>query len=102
MAEHLTDVAVGPFFTLIAVVGGMWRGVGHLHLCGTVLGVMEVKAVTDVTEQPRGELLLHRFLVMATENKSAAPCVFLNDSHSSATQLVLILRTCAEKRTHLS
>lgn len=75
VAEHLTDVAVGPFFTLIAVVGGMWRGVGHLHLCGTVLGVMEVKAVADVTEQPRGGLLLHRFLVMAAENKSAAPCV---------------------------
>lgn len=75
VAEHLADVAVGPFFTLIAVVGGVRRGVGHLHLCGTVLGVVEVKAVTDVTEQPRGGLLLHRFLVMAAENKSAAPCV---------------------------
>lgn len=75
MAKDLTDVAVGPFFALIAVVGGVWRGVGHLHLCGAVLGVMEVKAITDVTEQPWGRLLFHGFLVMAAEKKQAAPCV---------------------------
>lgn len=65
VAKDLTDIAVGPFFALIAMVGGVWRGVGHLHLCGTVLGVMEVKAVTDVTEQPWGRLLLRGFFVMA-------------------------------------
>ena len=72
MAKDLTDVAVGPFFTLTAVVGGVWWGVGHLCLCGAVLGVMEVEAITDVTEQPWGRLLLHRFLIMAAEKKKAA------------------------------
>ncbi len=75
MAEDLTDVTVGPFFTLIAVVGGVWRGVGHLRLCGTILGIMEVEAITNVTEQPRRKLLLHRFLVMAAEKKKAVSCV---------------------------
>lgn len=75
VAKDLTDIAVGPFFALIAVVGGVWRGVGHLHLCGTVLGVMEVKAVADVTEQPGRSLLLHGFLVMAAEKRKSALCV---------------------------
>lgn len=75
VAEDLTDVTVGPLFALIAVVGGVWRGVRHLHLCGTVLGVMEVEAVADVTEQPWGRLLLHRFFVMAAEKKKATLCV---------------------------
>lgn len=69
VAKDLTDVTVGPFFALSAVVGGVWRGVGHLHLCGTVLGVVEVEAVADVTEQPRGKLLLRGFLVMAAKEK---------------------------------
>lgn len=63
VAKDLTDVAVGPLFALIAVVGGVRGGVGHLHLCGTVLGVVEVEAVADVAEQPWGRLLLHGFLV---------------------------------------
>lgn len=75
MAKDLTDVAVGTFFALTAVVGGVWRGVGHLHLCGTVLCVVEVEAVTDVTEEPRGKLFLHGFLVMAAEKKKAVWCV---------------------------
>lgn len=65
VAKDLTDVAVWPFFTLIAVVGGVWGGVGHLHLCGAVLGVVEVEAVADVAEQSRGRLLLRGLLVMA-------------------------------------
>lgn len=69
MAKDLADVAVGPLFTLIAMVGGVWGGVGHLHLCGTVLGVVEVEAVTDVTEQPRGRLLLHGFFVKTEKKK---------------------------------
>lgn len=75
MAKNLTNVTVGPFFTLTAMVGGVWRGVGHLHLCRTVLSVMEVKAITDITEQPWGRFLLYRFLVMAAEKKKAAPCL---------------------------
>ncbi|TNN54564.1 Leucine-rich repeat-containing protein 43 [Liparis tanakae] len=75
VAKDLTDAAVWPIFTRSAVVGGVWRGVGHLHLCRTVLGVVEVEAVADVTEQPRRELLLRGFLVMAAENKRGAPYV---------------------------
>lgn len=63
VAEDLADVAVGPLVAFIAVVGGVRGGVGHLHLRGTVLRVMEVEAVADVAEQPWGRLLLHRFLV---------------------------------------
>lgn len=75
MAKDLTDVTVGPFFALIAVVGCVWRGVGHLHLCGTVLGVVEIEAVADVTEQPRGRLLLGGLLVIAVEEHKAAPVI---------------------------
>ena len=67
VAKDLTDVTVGPIL-ITAVVGGVWGRVGHLHLCGTVLGVVEVEAVADVTEQPRGQLLLHGFLSV-TERK---------------------------------
>lgn len=70
VAKDLTDVAVRPFFTLTAVVGGVWRRVGHLHLCGTVLGVVEVEAVADVTEESWGKLLLKGFFVMAAEKKN--------------------------------
>lgn len=89
MAKDLTDVAVGPLFALIAMVGGVWRGVGHLHLCRTVLGVVEVEAVADVTEQPWGRLLLHRLLVVAAEKKKAAPCVTDVKCSCTATQLAL-------------
>lgn len=70
MAKDLTDVTVGPLFTLATMVGGVWREVGHLHLCGTILGVMEVEAIADVTEQPWGWLLLDRFLFVAAEKSS--------------------------------
>lgn len=75
MAKDLTDVTVGPLFALIAVVGGVWRRVRHLHLRGTVFCVMEVKAVADVTEQPRGRLLLHGFLSMAAEKQKMTLCL---------------------------
>lgn len=69
VAKHLADVTVGSFFALITMVSGVGRGVGHLHLCGTVLCVMKVEAVTDVTEQPWGRLLLHRFFIDAAEKE---------------------------------
>ena len=65
VAERLADVAVGPLVALAAVVGAVRGGVGHLLLGGAVLGVVQVEAVADVTEQPRGNLLLHRLLVGA-------------------------------------
>lgn len=67
VAKDLTDVAVGPLVALAAVVGGVRRGVGHLHLRGAVLCVVEVKAVADVAEQPRGKLLLHGLLFKTAE-----------------------------------
>ena len=75
VAEGLADVAVGPFLALTAVVGGVRRGVGHLCLCGTVLGVVEVKVVADVTEQPWGSFLLHWFPVIAAVTDKVARCV---------------------------
>lgn len=65
VAENLTDVTVRPFLAFGAMVGGVWRGVWHLSLCGAVLGVMEVETIADVTEQPWGELLFNRLFVMA-------------------------------------
>lgn len=50
VAEDFTDITVGPLFSLAAVVGCVrWR-VGTLCLRGTVLSVVEVKAVADVAE----------------------------------------------------
>lgn len=69
MAKDLADIAIGPLFPLIAMVGGMWRRVGHLRLCGTVLCVVQVKAITDITEHPWRRLPLNRFLVMAEVKK---------------------------------
>lgn len=69
VTEDLADVAVGPLFPFGAVVGGVGRRVGHLRLCRAVLRVVEVEAVADVTEKPRGKLLLCRFLVMAAKKK---------------------------------
>lgn len=71
VAKDLTDIAVRPLFVLVAVVGGVWGGVGHLHLGGTVLGVMEVEAVTDVTEQPWQGFLLLWLLFVATDRKES-------------------------------
>lgn len=67
MTEDLADVAVGPLFSFIAVVGGVGRGVGHLRLCRAILRVVEVEEVADVTEKPWRKLLLCRFLVMAAK-----------------------------------
>lgn len=69
MAEDLADVAVGPFFPLGAVVGGVRGGVGRLRLRGAVLRVVEVEAIADVAEKPGRELLLGGLLVMAATRK---------------------------------
>lgn len=58
MSEGLADITVGPFNGRVAMVGGVWYRVGALSLSGAVLCVVEVKAVTDVTEETRGRLLL--------------------------------------------
>lgn len=58
MSEGLTDVTVGPLVRSVAMVSGVRNRVGALGLGGTVLCVMEVKAVADVTEETRGRLLL--------------------------------------------
>lgn len=73
VAKDLADVAVGSLLALAAVVCGVWWRVWHLHLCGTVLGVVEVKAVADVAEQPRRGLLLDRLLVK-TAKKTKTDC----------------------------
>lgn len=69
MAKDLADVAVGPLFALIAVVGGVRRRIWNLRLCGTVLRVVEVEAVADVTEQSRGRLLLNGLLLQAVQRE---------------------------------
>lgn len=58
VSERLTDVAVGPLVGRVAVIGGVRYGVGALGLSGTVLGVVEVKAVADVAEETGGHLLV--------------------------------------------
>lgn len=72
--KHLTDLTVGPFLAPAAVVSGMGRVFRHLCLSGTVLCIMEVKAVTNVTEEA-GFLLGLLLLVIATnvniENQEA-------------------------------
>lgn len=50
VSEGLADVTVGPLFGRVAVVGGVRYRVGALGLSGTVLCVVEVKAVADVAE----------------------------------------------------
>lgn len=69
VAKDLADVAVGPILALSAVVDGVWRRVGHLHLCGTVLGVMEVEAVADVTEKSWRKLLLCGLIIVAAKKQ---------------------------------
>lgn len=70
VAKDLADVAVGPLLGLAAVVGRVWGGVGGLRLRGAVLGVVEVEAVADVAEEPRGGLPLGRLLLMAGGEKT--------------------------------
>lgn len=71
VSEGLADVAVGPLVGRVAVVGGVRYGVGALSLGGTVLRVVEVKAVADVAEQTwRGLLFTLRYAaVEPTEQK---------------------------------
>lgn len=69
VAEDLADVAVGPLLSFTAVVGAVWRRVGHLRLGGAVLRVVEVEAIADVTEKPGRGLLLGGFLVVAEKKK---------------------------------
>lgn len=57
VSKGLTDVAVGPLVSRVAVISGVRYGVGALGLGGTVLRVVEVKAVADIAEQARGRLL---------------------------------------------
>lgn len=88
MTEDLADVAVGPLFSFIAVVGGVRRGVGHLRLCWAVLCVVEVEAITDVTEKPWRKLLLCRFLVMAAKKSKRAVQCSHGGSHLSRSGLI--------------
>lgn len=73
VTEDLADVAVGSLLSFTAVVGGVRGGVGRLRLGRAVLRVVEVEAIADVTEKPRGELLLHGFLVVAAIKRRRQP-----------------------------
>lgn len=64
--KHLTDLTVRPLLTPTAMVRGMRRVFRHLCLGGAVLCVMEIKAVTNVTEQ--AGFLLGLFLLVITTN----------------------------------
>lgn len=76
MAEGLTDVTVGPLLAGAAVVCGVCGGAQHLVLRGTVLRVVQVEAVTDVTEETgRGLLLKRRLSVTAVEDTGVRLCV---------------------------
>lgn len=69
VSEGLADVAVGPLVGRVAAVCGVGDGVGALRLGGAVLRVVEVEAVADVAEKPRGRLLFalrHAFAEPAT------------------------------------
>lgn len=90
MSKDLTDVAVGTLVAFIAVVGGVRRRVGHLHLCGTVLCVMEVEAITDVAEQPRGRLLLHGFLVETAKKMKTTEYLAVRNRQMLDNHLILI------------
>lgn len=62
--EHLTDFTVGALLAPTAVVCGVGGVLGHLCLGRTILCVMEIKAVTYVTEEAR--FLLGLFLLVIT------------------------------------
>lgn len=57
VSEGLADVTVGPLVGRVAVIGSVRYRVGALGLGGTVLCVVEVKAVADIAEQTWGRLL---------------------------------------------
>ena len=64
--KHLTDVTVGAFLAPTAVVCGVGWVLGHLGLGGTILCVVEIKAVTYVTEE--AGFLLGLFLLVIAAN----------------------------------
>lgn len=64
--EHLTDFTVRALLAPTAVVCGVGRVLRRLRLGGAVLCVVEVKAVTYVTEEAR--FLLGLFLLVVTKN----------------------------------
>lgn len=66
MPKHLTDLTVQPLLTPAAVVSGMGRVFRHLCLGGAVLSIVEVKAVTNVTEE--AGFLLGLLLLVITTN----------------------------------
>lgn len=68
VTESLTDVAVRPFTTAAAMIGGVrWR-VWRLRLRGTVLCVVKVEAVANVAENTWRRFLL-LFNIAKTWNK---------------------------------
>lgn len=67
VAKGLTDVTISSLLILTAVVGGVEWGVRHLHLSGTVFCIMEVEAVTYVTEEPGWDLLFGGAFVKTAE-----------------------------------
>lgn len=68
--EHLANVTVRALLAAAAVVCGVGRVLGHLRLGGTVLCVVEIKAVTYVTEEARRLLGLFLLVVTADINVS--------------------------------
>ena len=62
--KHLADFTVWAFLAPTAMVCGVGRVLRHLGLGGTILCVVEIKAVTYVTEEA-GFLLGLFFLVIA-------------------------------------
>ena len=62
--KHLADFTVWAFLAPTAMVCGVGRVLRHLGLGGTILSVVEIKAVTYVTEEA-GFLLGLFFLVIA-------------------------------------
>lgn len=64
--KHLTDFTVWALLAPTAVVCGVGRVLRRLRLGGAVLCVVEVKAVTYVTEEAR--FLLGLFLLVVTRN----------------------------------
>lgn len=69
VAEGLTDVTVRSFIIGTAVIGGVWWGVQHLVLGGTVLCVVQVKAVTYVTEETGRGFLFIRWLGVTRQRR---------------------------------
>lgn len=71
MSKNLTDVTIGPLLILTAMICGVGWRVRSLHLGRAILCVMEVEAVTDVTEQPWWRLLLGGAFVKTEEERGS-------------------------------